>query len=294
MFFGKPTLYFCCCCCCLFLIAHIEVEVDPENPEVDPENPGDYEFICYGEFGGSHGKWMIFKHFDELRSTWRNIKRAKDEGRFDGSVYLKTSTKVYRPGSYGPGPCTTGVIEVYTKVGNRDSVGREVCKIVEHDIMYKTERATREGRYHGSGHSRPPSNETMLYNRGSPRLMGNEKQRKKLGYSREREDEWKLNIVMSLYTQDEMRRCSGKWVVPVTKGEATGVWHILRRRILKENQGILKMECPKCENKENFVIHVYTTKEDLESVGDDLQELMEREITYEFTDKQQKPITKEW
>ena len=63
-------------------------------------------------------------------------------GDLEGCTALKTSTKVYHPGSYGPGPCTTGVIDVFTTKEQVESVGRSLSSLVMQDLVYKTEKTT--------------------------------------------------------------------------------------------------------------------------------------------------------
>jgi len=248
---------------------------------VNPEEPGEYEWIRYGSFDKRivHGKWMVFKNFDQLNNAWQKIIHAKQEGELEGCIYLKTSTKVYRPGSYGPGPCTTGVIEVYTTVDEMIEVGEKLCLIVEHDIQFKTEKATKDNIYAGNKWDKKVTAAIMVYNDGKPRTSD---RWTNLGYDRKRADIWHLNVVQSPH-YSEGEREHGKWVVPITKKEATGVWHILRREIEKGN-GVMRMECPKGD-KEFFDFHIYATKENKNRVGDRLLLKLERDLTFEFKDK---------
>ena len=262
---------------------------------VNPEEPGDYEWICYGSFDGKstiHGKWMVFKHFDQLNNALRNIIHAIEEGKLEGYEYLKASTKVYRPGSYGPGPCTTGVIEVYTTIEKKDKVGKQLCLIVMHDIQFKTEKATKDGIYAGNKYRKPVTTSNMVYNKGSPCMKDRWTD---LGYRRDRADIWHLNIVKSRHhSEEEIQHYYGKWIIPITKKEATGVWHILRREIESKNHGVLLMECPPSPDKNKFFLHIFTDEKEWQHVGKRLLlTLLERELTFEFSEERH-PFILEW
>ena len=93
------------------------------------------------------GKWLIFASVDEIDSTWAVIKQATIEGRLGG--VSKVATARDNPTSKDP---NTKVICVYTYdyEDTEDVFGiREVLYGLGFDkrLVYKSDRATREGRY---------------------------------------------------------------------------------------------------------------------------------------------------
>ena len=268
--------------------AHHETKGTPEDERVNPENPVNYEWIYYDyilDDKCTYGKWLVFKHFDELNVTWRKIIDAKRMGDLEGCTALKTSTKVYRPGSYGPGPCITGVIDVFTTKEQVESVGRSLSSLVRQDILYKTEKATLDRVYSSGADNKPVTQHKMFYNGGRPTLTFERGcMQTYRGYNPGREDIWHLNVVCSPHYPESVLHY-GKWVLTITRKEATGVWHILKNKIESKKYGVLKMVCPKGD-KESPFFHVYTTAEEWQEVGETLLDLLERDITYEFEEAQ--------
>ena len=281
----------------LLLIADNETVDMAERERINPENPGKYEWIYYNynarDDQDMYGKWLVFKHFDELNAMWRKIIDAKQSGMLEGCIVLKTSTKVYRPGSYGPGPCTTGAVYVFTNKEQVLSVGERLCSLVEQDILYKTEKATEKGIYAGGAHNKPVTLYTMYYNAGHPTLTLVEGMQTCAGWSPDREDIWHLNVVCSPH-YPKSEPCHGKWVLTLTKKDLTGVWHILKRDIEKNKNGVLRMICPPKVDRNPPVIQVDTTTEEWESVGRYLQKKLKRKIMYEFGDKRKVPVELEY
>ena len=151
--------------------------------------------------------------------------------------------------------------------------------------MYKTEKATLDGFYSSGAHNKQVRLHTMFYNGGRPTLAFVQgRMRTYKGYNPSRVDIWHLNVVCSPhYPKSALHH--GKWVLTITRKEATGVWHMLKNKIESKKYGVLKMVCPKGD-KESPIFHVYTTAEEWEEVGETLLDLLERDITYEFEEAQ--------
>ena len=99
------------------------------------------------------GKWLIFKHFDEIDATWAKIRTAMIEDKLQGCKEAKCSTMRYNPSSCGPGPDTTAVICVYTEEHNMDDVGFKVRGTVRvhNSVMFVTTIKAVAGRGGGGG-----------------------------------------------------------------------------------------------------------------------------------------------
>ena len=169
-----------------------------------------------------------------------------------------------------------------------ESVGRSLSSLVRQDILYKTEKATLD-RIYSSGAHKPVIQHKMFYNGGRPTLTFERgRMRTCRGYNPRREDIWHLNVVCSPHYPKSVLHY-GKWVLTITRKEATGVWHMLKNKIEKKIEskkyGVLKMVCPKGD-KESPIFHVYTTAEEWEEVGETLLDLLKRDITYEFEEAQ--------
>ena len=113
------------------------------------------------------GKWLIFKQFEELDETWHMIRKAVESGKLD-STGAKCSTAKPDPSSY-PTDSNIGVICVYTSEETMDEVGFDLVKMVKQDIRYKTDEATRQGKYRAKGYTNV-SRQTIYWNDGDPYL----------------------------------------------------------------------------------------------------------------------------
>lgn len=100
------------------------------------------------------GKWLIFVPLDELDDAWAKVEKATEEGLLGGSSKAATA----RPNANVPDP-NQKVICVYTY----DSEDREDVMRVRQALRdlgfdkpmpYKTDQATRQGRYRVGGHKR--------------------------------------------------------------------------------------------------------------------------------------------
>ena len=97
------------------------------------------------------GKWLVFVHIDEVDVVWRRIKAATEAGKL-GSL-SKVSTAKANKNAYDP---DTKVICVYCQDSNDEKdvmrVRDELRRLgIEDRIPYKTDQATREGRYKNRG-----------------------------------------------------------------------------------------------------------------------------------------------
>ncbi len=100
------------------------------------------------------GKWLIFVPLDELDDAWEKVRKATEEGLLGDCS--KAATALPNPNAADP---TKRVICVYTY----DSDDREDVMRVRQALRdlgftrplpYKTDRATRQGRYQVNGHKR--------------------------------------------------------------------------------------------------------------------------------------------
>ena len=126
------------------------------------------------------GKWLVFKQFEELDETWHMIRKAVESGEL-GATGAKRSAAKLDPSSH-PRVSSEGVIRVYTSEETMDEVGFKLVHMVKHDIRYKTDEATRQGRYNAKGYTNV-SLQTIYWNDGNPYL-------KKYG---EDKDDWSGN-----------------------------------------------------------------------------------------------------
>ncbi len=100
------------------------------------------------------GKWLIFVPLDELDDAWAKIKQATQEGLLGNSC--KAATGLSNPNAIDP---NTKVICIYTyDAADREDVLRVRQALRDlgftGPIPYKTDQATREGRYQVDGHTR--------------------------------------------------------------------------------------------------------------------------------------------
>lgn len=225
------------------------------------------------------GKWMVFKHYDEIDQTWKNIQTAILSDDMQGCVYAKCSTMMYSPSCSGPGPDTCGVICVYTSQNNMDDIGFRLIEIVKQDIKYKLDEATLDYKYVHAG-SGKVTIKTIFWNNGMPSFVCEDTC---YGTSYFREDIWHLNVV----TAPEPQCVHGRWVLPLEYQELTELWHTLKKVIQskKDNYGIIKMVCPpkRVHNSatEVPVFHIYTSDRNSKSVGIKLISIVEKDIHYE-------------
>jgi hypothetical protein len=229
------------------------------------------------------GKWMVFKHYDEIDAAWEAIRTAMAKDELQGCEHAKCSTMRYHPSCEGPGPSTTAVICVYTKEHNMEAIGFKLIELVKQDIKYKTDADTLSYKYTHAG-SGKVSIKTIFWNNGKPSFECVDKPC--YGTSYKREDIWHLNVVTAPEPL-RSRHVHGRWILYLEYEELTDMWHLLKDTIESkdDNFGIIRMVCPpkrvRSSQTESPVFHVYTSKEDYKSVGNKLIRLAKRDIDFE-------------
>ena len=234
--------------------------------------------------GKSYGKWMVFKHFDELDATWERVKMALLRDELQGCSHAGCSTMRYNPSVSGPGPDLIGVICVYTKQHNMDAIGFKLIEMEKHDIRYKTEQDSGDYKYSFNS-STPVSIKTIYWNDGRPSFVCEDKPQ--YSTSLKREDIWHLNVVDAPESLN-LGEVEGRWVLFPEYKELTGLWHTLKKLVESEedNFGIIRMICPpkrkrKCTiEKPEF--HIHTSKGRRRIVGRKLIRMVEDDIVYQY------------
>ena len=229
------------------------------------------------------GKWMVFKHYDEVDEAWENIRTAVAKDELQGCLSAACSTMMYHPTLEGPGPSTNSVICVYTKEHNMDAIGFKLIEIVKQDIKYKTDEDSRNYKYTHAG-SGKVSIKTIFWNNGKPSFECKDKPC--YGTSFKKDDIWQLNVVTAPepFCSEEVH---GRWIMYLEYEELTGLWHHLKNIIetKEKNFGIVRMVCPpkrvRRSPTESPVFHVYTGLKAYRSVGKKLIEYTESDIDYE-------------
>ena len=229
------------------------------------------------------GKWLVFKHYDEIDETWEKIRTAVVTDNLQGCVHAICSTMRYDPTSKGPGPSTTGVICVYTEEHNMDTIGFKLIEIAQQDIKYKTESDSLAEKYVHKGSGRVTI-KTIFWNNGRPSFVCKDKPC--YGTSRCKQDIWHLNVVEApiVFFPKEI---FGRWILEVENEDLTELWHILKEEIecKTKNFGVARMECPPKRNRrsaeEEAVFLLYVGKEWKDSVGYKLIDLVETDIVFE-------------
>ena len=243
-----------------------------------------------------YGKWLVFKDLDKLSETWKSIVEAMKEDRMERCCEAKCSTLYYNPHCTGPGPCTVGVICVYTYKDDMDAVGFKLIQLVKQDIKYKTDEDTLNYRYAHMG--KISTIKTLYYNQGNPsfELVGE----RCFGTTKDKEDTWHVNKVENPNTS-EMGLEYGKWVLFLNYYELTSIWHMLKRKILCGKMRALKMVCPpkrkhypqsQVDRRPQF--HVHTTEEQMKEVGGILISVVRRTIKFEKVNGYPSSITLFW
>ena len=229
------------------------------------------------------GKWMVFRHFDELDDIWEKIRKAIASDELQGCIHGRCTTLKYDPTQEGPGPSTKSVICVYTEEHNIDDIGFKLIEMVKHDIKFKTEEATMNRRYTHAGHGKV-SMKTIYWNNGKPSFECEDKPC--YSTSPHKEDIWHCNVVTAPepFCSEEVH---GRWILYLEFLELTELWHYLKDMIEhKESRfGAIRMVCPpKRERKSPTELpefHLYTSEKWYKAVGRKLIKLVEKDIDYE-------------
>ena len=251
------------------------------------------KFRFYDE---SYGKWMIFRNFEDLYDSWYSIQAALRSGRLQATGIM-CSTLKYNPLFGGAGPKTVGVVTVYTKENDTMEVGLQLIKlpVVQHDIQYKTQKASKAMIYE---HTTPKDQKlaecTLYWNNGNPssELTGTKcpsKDRNDRHSYDPASDRWKINIVLGAphYMSD---RPHGKWVLVSNYNKSSEVnvynlWHTLKPRVEKGRIPAIQMECPAQKLGELPQIHIYTSEFYMNEVGEKVIPAVKSDITYELNRK---------
>ena len=237
------------------------------------------------------GKWMIFKHWDELDATWERVKMALLRDELQGYCNIACSTMRYNPSVSGPGPDLTGVICVYTQEHDMDAIGFKLIKMMKHDIKYKKNQDTIDYKYSFNS-STPVSEKTIYWNNGQPSFNCEGKHHKST--SLQREDIWHLNEVEGPRSLN-LGEVEGWWVLFPEYKKLTGLWHTLKKLVESEedNFGIIRMICPPKRKHdcalEKPEFHILTSKRRRRSVGWKLIRMMEDDIEYDYKPQRYDP-----
>ena len=232
------------------------------------------------EYDKIYGKWLVFKDYDELNATWKSIVTAILEDRLEKCCTAKSSTLFYNPSCGGPGPSTSGVICVYTWDDDIDAVGYKLIQLVKQDIKYKTDEDTLKYKYSHVGVM--CTIKTLYYNDGHPSMDLVDK--RCFGTTLKKEDIWRINEEVNLKLA-KPGADYGRWILTLEYQELSGLWHEFKWKIRDGNMRALRMVCPpkikRSSKDEKPVFHVYTTEEDMKSVGGILILEVCRDITFE-------------
>ncbi len=231
------------------------------------------------------GKWMVFKHLDEIDDTWEKVRTAIACDELQGCHSAACTTMRYHPTLSGPGPDTSGVVCVYTEEHNMDAVGFKLIELVQQDIKYKTDADTLRYKYVHAG-SGKTTIKTIFWNKGRPSFECED--RPCYGTSYKREDIWHLNIVEGMQQSTSGMVVHGRWVMRLEYMELTGLWHFLKMMIESETEkfGVIRMVCPPkhdfTSSTEKPEFHLYTSEETMKCVGMRLVKLVKRDLVFVF------------
>ena len=242
-----------------------------------------FTLLC-AEINKFFGKWLVFKHWDEVDETWEMVRMAVAENNMQGSQHAAVTCKKYNPSMGGPGPNTVGVINVHTQEHDIDAIGFKLIEMVKQDIKYKTDQASINGEYSFTG-SRPVSLKTIYWNNGRPSFVCKDGPCRVTSY--EIEDIWHLNVVDAPASLN-YGAIHGRWVLFLEYAVLTGLWHFLKKQIesQEKNFGVIRMVCPpkrvRSSPTEMPKFHLYTNKMKKSTVGLYLIKFVERDIVYEY------------
>lgn len=219
------------------------------------------------------GKWIVFRYLAELDDTWDMLKRAFDAGKLKAEA-LKSSTMYYNPSASGPGCCVHGAIRVFTQKKKRDFIGNQLIKLVKHDIRYKSVEATEAGALATQNFH------TLFWNAGKPTARYHPGIKHSYKHP-SNDDLWQQNVVRAplFHSQDVY----GKWIVSSFDSAVTKHWHLLKGKVESGELGVTQMVCPARAKKEDPpVIEVYTTREEEDDVGEQIDEILGADQVYEL------------
>ena len=243
------------------------------------------EWRCSDSYPG-YGKWLIFRNLEDLNKTKELVYDEIKSGRLK-VVGMKCSTLYYNPQSAGGGPTTTGRISVFTNKDDYIQIGRKLVKLVRHDIKYKV-----EDKYAHLGESGGRiTSMTMFLNDGKPYAAKKPRHGTRICHPPCRNDKrqydpkydiWKLNVVEG----QAQGRFHGKWILEsnylkTSDKNITSVWHILKAKIESGELPVIRMECPAPKfSGEIPEIHISTSEQDKNAVGEAIISVVEHDIYY--------------
>ena len=111
------------------------------------------------------GKWLVFKHITVIDKHWENIRRAVESGEL-GAIRAKVRTMA-DPVNPTNGDREMKVICVHTTKEKMDDVGMKLIQLVKQTISYKTDEASRSGKYTCLGDGKVTCR-TLSWNNGRP------------------------------------------------------------------------------------------------------------------------------
>lgn len=219
------------------------------------------------------GKWKVSRLFSQLDQTWHMIREATETGVLAScTLGARCTTMFYNPTHRGVGPCTSGVISVFTTEENVDKAGMALINLVKHDIKYK--RQNPRGALYRSL--------SLYWNQGEPSSFSDH-ETPCCGPLDESNDVWQLNCVASRKPFSSAENEYGHWIIETEPDnwDLTGLWHELKRKI--ENDELsspVKMVSPAKRENEAPVFIVHTSCENKEEVGRKLACIVQKSIYY--------------
>ena len=219
----------------------------------------------------TYGKWLVFRKHEHLDEMWHTIRRQIESGEL-GCTTAKSSTMFCNPFSTGGSSQKSGVICVYTSKEDMDEVGLRLIQLVQNTIRYKTDEATLSGKYSCRGSGKITCR-TIYWNDGMPSFeksptSPSSKSPPATGAGKP--------MMRSVMSQNLVRprnpipgeKYFGKWVIVVDFDRTTKVWHLIKQQVENGELPALEAECPESARGEKPAIHIYTSEERVDEVGE--------------------------
>jgi hypothetical protein len=224
---------------------------------------------------------MLHRNFEDLNRTWCAVRDTVLSGNL-GATGALCSTLRYHPSQTGPRPQTTGIVKVFTESTDPFDVGKPLIElnVVRHDIKHKLIREANDVISSTSGKDFTSCTTLLYWNDGHPSdVLSSTPTPSPHRWYDATKDKWMLHIVNGL-TRDAPH---GKWIVPF--GSLHGLshfWHKLKPEVETGNIPAVRMECvdPRTQLDPPAAIHIFTTEDEVKSVGDSVLPIVKRDITY--------------